>query len=325
VHKLFKQAQRTHRVVQNLLSFARQRKPQRQPVDICKALEDTLALREYDLRVNNIRVEREIEPGLPAILADPHQLEQVILNIINNAVDAMLEQANTGLLKVCVTAKDGHVQAKFLDSGPGIKEVNRIFEPFYTTKDVGKGTGLGLSICYGIIQEHGGTITAHNRPEGGAVIAVSLPAASQSAAAEPAPPARRHGAVLEGRILLLESEDAVREFERDLLAGAGAEVVTATNEESMKMLLKSESFAAIVLDGRMSNGAAPVEMCRWIGENCPEMEKHLMVTFSAVAEPEVRSFLQEKNIPILVKPFEVADLISQVRRLMQKAEAASAS
>ena len=91
VSKLFKQAQRTHRVVQNLLSFARQRKPQKEQVDICKVLDETLALRDYDLKVNDIKVEREIEAGLPAVTADPHQLEQVFLNIINNGVDAMLE------------------------------------------------------------------------------------------------------------------------------------------------------------------------------------------------------------------------------------------
>ncbi len=100
VSKLFKQAQRTHRVVQNLLSFARQRKPQKQQVDICKVLDETLALRDYDLKVNDIKVEREIEAGLPAVTADPHQLEQVFLNIINNGVDAMLESGRAGILKV---------------------------------------------------------------------------------------------------------------------------------------------------------------------------------------------------------------------------------
>ena len=325
VAKLFKQAQRTHRVVQNLLSFARQRKPQRQPIDVCKVLEDTLALREYDLRVNNIKLERDIEPGLPAIMADPHQLEQVFLNIINNAVDAILEQTQGGLLKLVVHTKDGQLQVEFHDSGPGVKDTHRIFEPFYTTKGAGKGTGLGLSICYGIIQEHGGTITAHNREEGGAVIVVSLPPATQQAASESLPSSPRPDRVLEGKVLLLESEDAVREFERDVLLGAGAEVVTAADEAALKSMLSSQSFSAIILDGKMSNGDTPADICRWISEQYSGMEKHLLFTFSTAVEPEVRSFLQEKNVPMLVKPFEVADLIAQVRRLSQKAEGASAS
>src|SRR6202142_571491 len=125
VAKLFKQAQRTHRVVQNLLSFARQRKPQKEQVDICKVLDETLALRDYDLKVNGITVEREIESAIPAVTADPHQLEQVFLNIINNGVDAMLDSGRVGSLKVRVYAHEGTVITEFQDSGPGIKEPNR--------------------------------------------------------------------------------------------------------------------------------------------------------------------------------------------------------
>jgi PAS domain S-box-containing protein len=325
VSKLFKQAQRTHRVVQSLLSFARQRKPQKEHVDICKVLDETLALRDYDLRVNNINLQREFESPAPAVTADPHQLEQVFLNIINNAVDAMLEGGQGGTLKAHVYTKDGNVHTEFHDSGPGIKEPHRIFEPFYTTKGVGKGTGLGLSICYGIIQEHGGQIHAKNQPTGGGVIEVVLPSAGESVAPEkPAPTARREAA-LAGRVLLIESEEAVLEFERDVLTGAGAEVVTSMNVEEMKSLLPKQSFDAIIIDGKAQGNGSAREVYDWLAENSPGMEKHLLFTFSSVAEPEVRSFLQEKNVPCLVKPFEVADLISHARRLMQKAQAAGAS
>ena len=168
VSKLFKQAQRTHRVVQNLLSFARQRKPQRDEVDIRKVLDETLALRDYDLKINNISVERDL-PSEPAlVVADPHQIEQVFLNIINNSVDAILETGRTGKLKIRISCIGGHVCTQFTDDGAGIKDPKRIFDPFYTTKSVGKGTGLGLSICYGIVKEHGGDITANNAPDGGA-------------------------------------------------------------------------------------------------------------------------------------------------------------
>jgi two-component system NtrC family sensor kinase len=325
VAKLFRQAQRTHRVVQNLLSFARQRKPQKQQVDICKVLEETLALRDYDLKVNNISLQREIAPAIPAVTADPHQLEQVFLNIINNAVDAMLEAGRGGSLKVSVRATDGQVHAEFQDSGPGIKEPNRIFEPFYTTKSVGKGTGLGLSICYGIVQEHGGNIWARNQPEGGAVIEVRLPSAGQHVVAEEAPVGPRRVTAIQGKILLVENEEAVLEFERDVLSGAGAEVLTCLDTEAMKSLLQSQSFDAVIIDGKLPGNGSLVDTHRWISENRSGLEKHLLVTFSSVAEPEVRNFLQEKNVPYLVKPFEVADLISHARRLLQKAQAAGAS
>ncbi len=109
VTKLFKQAQRTHRVVQNLLSFARQRKPQRDEVDIRKVLEETLTLRDYDLKSNNIQVQSEL-PSEPAmVVADPHQIEQVFLNIINNAVDAILETGPPGSLKIRIASQNGHV------------------------------------------------------------------------------------------------------------------------------------------------------------------------------------------------------------------------
>src|ERR1700721_2398077 len=127
VSKLFKQAQRTHRVVQNLLSFARQRKPQRDEVDIRRVLDETLALRDYDLKINNIRVERDL-PSTPAlVIADPHQIDKWFLNIINNSGDAILETGRTGKLKIRVFCQGGHVCTQFSDDGAGIKDPKRIF------------------------------------------------------------------------------------------------------------------------------------------------------------------------------------------------------
>src|SRR5271165_5038963 len=317
VRKLFKQAQRTHRVVQNLLSFARQRKPQKQQVDLRKVLEETLTLREYDLKVNNITLERDIPEDVPAVLGDPHQLEQVFLNITNNALDAMLESSGSGVLKVRVFRRNQQVCVEFDDSGPGIKDTTRIFDPFYTTKTVGKGTGLGLSICYGIVKEHGGEIVARNRDEGGATIEVRLPASETIVAPEVAAAARRD-AVLKGRVLLVEDEEAVLEFERDVLVGSGADVVTAMNIEDTKNHLQGGSFDALVLNGRMPGGSSVRDLYTWMQENCAGIEKKLLLTFSSVTDPETRAFLQEHNIPALAKPFEVADLITNVRRLLQQ-------
>jgi len=324
VRKLFKQAQRTHRVVQNLLSFSRQRKPQKQQVDLRRVLEETLTLREYDLKVSNISLERDIPEEVPGVVADPHQLEQVFLNIINNALDAMLESSGSGVLKVRLFKKDGFVCIEFDDSGPGIKDTNRIFDPFYTTKTVGKGTGLGLSICYGIIKEHGGEIVARNRDEGGATIEIRLPA-SEAAPVTEAPaavPARRES-LLEGRVLLVEDEEAVMEFERDVLMGVGAQVTPALSFEETKRLLLNESFDALVLNGRMPGGMSAPEMCLWIQGNRPEMEKKTLFTFSTLTDPATRAFLQERGVPSLAKPFEVADLISHLRRLLQREEKAA--
>ena len=325
VRKLFKQAQRTHRVVQNLLSFARQRKPQKVDVDIRKIVDETLALRDYDLKVNNIALERETMIDAPSVTADPHQLEQVFLNIINNAVDAILEGGKGGKLKVRIHSADGQVRVEFLDSGVGIKDPNRIFDPFYTTKSVGKGTGLGLSICYGIIKEHGGDITAHNRAEGGACVEVKLPASGHVIEAEPVTMVTRREMAIEGRVLLLEDEEAVLEFERDVLVGAGAQVVALMSVDEAKSRLRAETFDAVIMNGRMPGGWSAQDAHRWIGVACPGLEKKLLFTFSNVAEADVKNYLQSNGVPSLVKPFEVVDLISQARRLLQKTQAAIAN
>ena len=172
--KLYKQVQRTQRIVHDLLSFSRQQKPHKDKIDLVHVLEETLSLKEPDLKLNNILVVKSIQP-VPPVVADAHQLEQVFLNIINNAADAILDISQGGKLEVSTFEARGCVCVEFHDSGPGIAELSRVFDPFYTTKRLGKGTGLGLSICYGILKEHNGEITASNHLQGGAIFQVRLP------------------------------------------------------------------------------------------------------------------------------------------------------
>ena len=318
VGKLYKQAQRTHRVVQNLLSFARQRKPTKQTVDLRRVIEETLALRDYDLKLNNIEVERNFEQELPSVIADPHQLEQVFLNVVNNAVDAILEVGKTGKLRVRTYTEGDFVCAEFHDSGPGIKEPKRIFDPFFTTKKIGKGTGLGLSICYGITKEHGGEILAVNHPSGGAVLRVLLPIA---ASREEGPKDRRakprdHG--IQGRILLVDDEDAILEFEREVLTGAGATVVTVTSGEAAMDKLEKEFFDVIVLDGKMPGGWSGLEIHAWLKQHRPAMANRVVLALSHASEGETHDSIEASGTPCLVKPFEVADLLSMVRRIANR-------
>jgi two-component system NtrC family sensor kinase len=188
VRKLYRQTQRTHRVVQNLLTFSRQRKPMQSSVDLRHVLEDTLAQRDFDLKLNNVTVEREYDPELPFIIGDAHQLEQVFRNIINNAVDAIMDSAQSGSLKVRAYPKEGQACIEFRDSGAGIKDPKKVYDPFYTTKKIGKGSGLGLSICYGIVKEHGGDINAFNHEQGGAVFQIKLPLAGHQKVSSDAEP-----------------------------------------------------------------------------------------------------------------------------------------
>ena len=174
--KIREQARRTKTLVGNLLSFARQVPAERTLLDLNTVVNNAVQLRSLDLRSTTTKMELQLESVLPGVRGDGNQLMQVFFNLISNAIDAM-EAHKGGVLTIKTLRDRGNVVVLFSDTGPGIKEPHRVFDPFYTTKPVGKGTGLGLSICFGIIQEHNGKILCYNRQEGGAVFRVELPAA----------------------------------------------------------------------------------------------------------------------------------------------------
>jgi len=191
IEKIREQARRTKNLLANLLSFARQTPAEKSLLDINPLVNNAIQLRQLDLRAKNIRIHVQAEAVLPGVRCDANQMLQVFFNLISNAVDAMEEAG--GSLTVRTLRDKSNVVIEFSDTGPGIKELQFVFDPFYTTKPVGKGTGLGLSICYGIIQEHGGTISCFNRHQGGATFRIELPAVTavlpKSSYAAPASPA----------------------------------------------------------------------------------------------------------------------------------------
>jgi two-component system, NtrC family, sensor kinase len=178
---ILQEAQRTRVIVQNLLSFARQMPAQREPVQVNSLLQQTLKLRAYDLSNHGVELTERYGEDLPMILGDPHQLQQVFLNVLNNAYDAVQETSRQGKIEIQTAARNGQLEICFRDNGPGIAHPDRIFDPFFTTKEVGKGTGLGLSICYGIVRAHHGEIVARNNADGvGCTFIVRLPMAAQA-------------------------------------------------------------------------------------------------------------------------------------------------
>jgi two-component system NtrC family sensor kinase len=181
---ILQEAQRTRTIVQNLLSFARQMPAQHEPVQLNSVVRQTLKLRAYDFASQGIEVVENYEENLPLFVGDPHQLQQVFLNVLNNAYDAVQESENgrPGLIRIITSHSAGQLEISFQDNGPGISHPDRIFDPFFTTKEVGKGTGLGLSICYGIVRAHRGEIMARNNEDGrGCTFTVRLPAAKSGA------------------------------------------------------------------------------------------------------------------------------------------------
>jgi signal transduction histidine kinase len=178
VRKIVNQSQRTRELISNLLSFAQQSSGERTMVDLGTLLQRSVQMRELQRHDQKIRIETVIEPNLPRVWGDGHQLFQTFVQIVENALDA-LEEAGGGSLQVSAQHHRQEVIVQFSDSGPGVKEPHRVFDPFYTTKPIGKGTGLGLSAVYGVVQDHRGQITCQNKPEGGAVFVLRLPVAKQ--------------------------------------------------------------------------------------------------------------------------------------------------
>jgi signal transduction histidine kinase len=174
VQKLGNEARRMKRIVDGLLRFARQNNPALRAADFESALQDVIQLREYHLRKFGIDLKVDVEPNLPRISIGEDELKQVLLNILNNAIDAVEESVERSI-RISAKRNGDRVSIAFEDSGPGFSDLNRAFDPFYTTKPVGKGTGLGLSICYGIAQECGGEILITNNQRFGARVVLDFP------------------------------------------------------------------------------------------------------------------------------------------------------
>ncbi len=185
LNTIFKEAQRATKITGNLLSFARKHAPEKSFLSINDVLERSLELHAYRMRVNNVEVVTELDPDLPSTMADFHQMQQVFVNVVTNAEQAMTQERDGGRLVVKTEQVGGMIRVVFADDGPGMSNevLKSVFDPFFTTKEVGKGTGLGLSICYGIVQEHGGRLYAESEAGRGATFVVEIPVVTEDAQA----------------------------------------------------------------------------------------------------------------------------------------------
>jgi two-component system, NtrC family, sensor kinase len=316
VEKLYKQAQRTHHIVQSLLSFARQHKPERKSVDLNQILEDTLILREYDMKLNSIRIHREFEPDLPVTAGDFHQLQQVFLNIVNNAVDAVVEKGGHGEIWIRTALAGNRLRVEITDNGPGVKDPHRVFDPFYTTKPVGKGTGLGLSICYGIVKEHGGEIQVRNSPPRGATFAIVLPILSVSdlPQKESSSPLKVSAA---GTVLLVDHEEAVLQLEQEILRARGVTVRAARSVQEALDILRRETVDAIVADMKIPGELSATGLYRWIEENRSELAGRIVFTVSNARDGEISGTLRNSGCSILEKPFSIDSFCGTVLKTLR--------
>lgn len=310
-----KQAQRTHHIVQNLLSFARQHKPERAPVQLNQILEDTLVLREYDMRLNNIVIRREFDPDLPMTGGDFHQLQQVFLNILNNAVDAILEKGGPGEIWIRTEAAGNRLRVELTDNGPGVQNPHRIFDPFYTTKAVGKGTGLGLSICYGIVKEHGGEIQVRNSPPRGATFTITLPLLVVSSPA-PLVDATLANDTPSGKILLVDDEETVLQLEEEILVARGSSVRLARNESDAIDILKRDSVDAIVASANLPDEDPSANLYGWIRKNRPDLCSRVLFTISIATEDLIPESVRNSGCQILRKPFKIDEFCKALQAIL---------
>jgi signal transduction histidine kinase len=316
VELMVSQGDRMAKIVKNLLLFARQRTPERTPVDLNVVVEQTLMLRQHQLELSGIAVERDLQPDLPPIAGDAQQLQQVVLNLLLNAEQAILEQgAGHRIVLRTFHRADGRVIMQVFDDGPGIPPdaLPRVFEPFFTTKEVGTGTGLGLSVSYGIIEEHGGRLHVESRP-GATTFTMEFPIAV--ALPVPAPPLGLADAPRgDGRVaLVVEDEPAVQGMVVALLRETGWSVDVAEGGRAALDRLRERRYDLVLSDIRMPDGSGE-DLYRAALAHDPTLGRRFMFMSGDTANPAAWRFLHEENVQAIEKPFSPALFLDAIRRI----------
>jgi PAS domain S-box-containing protein len=315
---IYAEARRASRIVQNLLTFARQHKPERTPTLVNQVLDDTLELRGYELRVRGIDVQRDYDEQVPESMADAHQLQQVFLNLITNAEQAM-ERAERDQQRLTVrTRRSGEIiRIEVEDTGPGIPPnlLERIFNPFFTTKPTGSGTGLGLSISLGIVREHEGRIWAENAPHGGARFVIELPIVAPRATGEFLSTPAAQPVTDRLHVLVVDDEASVRVALQRYLSGQGHEVETTASGKEALARMREDAFDAVIIDMRMPDLSGE-QLFGELKARDPSYVDRVIFTTGQLVDDSVRGFLASTGRPCVPKPFEFAafDQVLPARR-----------
>ncbi len=319
------EAERAGRIVQNLLTFSRSHRTEKRPTDVNEVLDQVLDLRAYELHVSNVEVVRRLSPGLPRVVVDPHQFQQVFLNLLTNAEHSVREAPRRGRIVVETREEAGSVRVDVTDNGQGISQENlgKVFIPFFTTKEVGKGTGLGLSICYGIVQEHGGRISVSSREGEGAVFTVEIPVPAEPAKTEretaavesPAKPA-----VAGAELLVVDDEEAIADLVRDVLGTLGWEVTSARDGSEALRMVSEHSFDVLLVDMKMPgmDGRAFFEALR---TSHPDLARRVVFSTGDAGADGTSRFLEAAGNPVLGKPYDLSSLIATVSRVAEERSA----
>ena len=313
------EAERAARIVRNLLTFARKRQSTRAMIDLNTLIKETVALRQYE-RMPSLTIESDFASKLPKVFADAHQIQQVLLNLMINAEQAMLEAHGRGILTIRTRheADRDIAMLEVADSGPGVPvEVQtRIFDPFFTTKEVGRGTGLGLTVAYAIVQEHGGRIRVGSTPGGGATFIVELPLSSVDANTKPARPTLPPMDAARGAaVLIVEDERALASAVAEALTDAGLEVDHAGDGEEALACLRNANYDVVICDLKMPR-VDGMTLYRAIAAATPELARRVIFVTGDVAGTDAERFLEESGCRWLAKPFRLSELLRAVRETL---------
>jgi two-component system cell cycle sensor histidine kinase/response regulator CckA len=317
---IYNAADRAARIVRNLQTFARKRHTTRSTVDLNEVVRETLALRADDQRGLNITVTEALEDGLPRAFVDAHQIQQILLNLIINAEQAMVEAHGRGTLVVRSWHEPERdtVVVEVDDDGPGVPESvqTKVFDPFFTTKQVGKGTGLGLSVAYAIAQEHGGRITIGSREGRGASFRLELPVSGALVGRREPQPERVLPEVPRGtRALVIEDEAALGDAVAAALADEGFRPDRAEDGEEALRKVRERHYDVIICDLKMPK-VDGMTFYKEVSAKTPHIARRLIFVTGDVAGTDAERFLEESGCRWVPKPFRLRDLVQLARETL---------
>jgi signal transduction histidine kinase len=319
---LHKSALRCQKIVQALLGFARRSSPERKAVCLNSLVEAAVEILHYQLRTTNVETVLDLDPKLPLAMVDPHQIQQVFVNLINNARQAIEAHQPRGMIKVITATRGDTVRVIIHDNGPGIPEENlsKIFDPFFTTKEVGKGTGLGLSLVYGIIKEHGGTIIPRSRPGEGATFIIELPVTNKSEEVIEETPALElqllnGGEGVGKKILVIDDEEPILHMVREALTPQGYEVDVAVDGATALQRMSEKQYDVALCDWKMPglNGQQVYERTRALN---PALSSRMIFITGDIINERTRKFLEQQNKVCLPKPFTITEFRAAIKKVL---------